>query len=209
MKFNDILTQVSPRLKAAEACDRVEYAIGQHFLPVVLCAAIVTLSGHYWVGAAVFGLAILIGITSFLLNWIADRLNLKAQDTWLSHVNSVNWSNAQGQAVEILSISSNGRMAILQHGEHTLVNYPTSILRPLNNPAAAEMLPPEGEVGFPPKFESMLKAKWQTPNGDVGTIIGFDFFSLDERRMKFTLLLESGREQTVCQTQVRELPVEG
>jgi hypothetical protein len=207
--FDETLAKVSPRVAAADACMRVEGKTGPHLLPMMLCALIVYLFGFTYPALGIIGVAALNFALSNFLCWYADRCDEGASAIWMKEFSTITWTTACGEKIEILDITPCGRGAIIEFEDGDVMHYPTSILLPVQNPTALDLLPPAGSDPLNDTLETMLKTKWQTPGGDIGTIREFNFLALgDRRRTKLTLKLQSGKQATFFQTQLTELSMD-
>jgi hypothetical protein len=204
--FEKTLAKVSPRLKAAEACLRVEKSIGPHRVPMALIGFIAVIIGFKYPALVIFALAIVNYAISIFLLWYAGRCIDSASDTWMQEFRKVAWTTACGEKINLLEVSECGRGAVIKFEDGETMNYPTSILLPVENETYLGLLPPAGGDPLTDAIEAMLKTKWQTPGGDVGIIREFNFFALgDRRRTNVTLKLQSGKQDTFFQTQLTEL----
>jgi hypothetical protein len=173
---------------------------------MMMCALIVYLFGFTYPALGVIALAALnFGLSNFLC-WYADRCDDGASAIWMREFSAVQWTTACGEKIVIVDITSCGCGAIVEFEDGDTMGYPTSILVPVGNEAALALLPPVGGDPLTDAVETMLKTKWRTPGGDIGTIREFNFFALgDRRRTKLTLKLQSGKQATFFQTQLTEL----
>jgi hypothetical protein len=209
MTYEQTLAKVSPRLKAADACMRIEDVTAPHLLPMMMCALIVYLLGFTYPALGVIALAALnFGLSNFLC-WYADRCDDGASAIWMKEFRTVAWTTACGEKIDILDVTPCGRGVTIEFEDGDVMSYPTSLLLPVDNETALGLLPPGGTDPLSDAVETMLKTKWQTPGGDIGTIREFNLFVPgDRRRTKLTLKLQSGKQATFFQTQLTEMTVE-
>lgn len=204
--YNALMAKLSPRLALAEALFRVAHPLRRHALPMVMCAAIVSIFGLTAVGLVVAGLAVVSVAMAILFYFVSEKLDLKTSGIWLQHFHGTRWTTSCGESVEIVSVSPDGFGAVVRYldGEETF--YPTRILRPVGDATMRSLLPPTASDEVEERIENMMKAPWQTPNGDVAPVRVIEILCLDDKRYtKMILRLPSGEHAAFYETQLRQL----